>query len=110
MMPFNVTADKITSEGLFLKWTKVSATPSSYLVTLEDDEKSCEVCYVVSGSETELYMDYPIKAGRNYTARVKAYVETAIGQPGANYGLVSPIGYSLLQQKSLIITTGTCIE
>ena len=44
--------------------------------------------HVISGSETELYMYYPIKAGRNYTARVKTYVETTIGQhgqPGANY-------------------------
>ncbi len=103
---FNVTADKVTSEGFCLKWSKLSGA-SSYLVTLEDEGRGPrEVCFVLSGMETEHSVHYPIMAGQRYTATVRAYVETAIGQPEASYGVVSPIGYRLLQQKSVIIPTG----
>lgn len=96
-MPFTVTADDVTSEGFLLKWTKASGS-SSYLVSLEDEGTSWELCYILSGTQRQHYVDCPIKAGQKYIAKVKAYIETAIGQPGTNCGLVPPIqfGYRLL--------------
>lgn len=86
-MPFNVTVEKVTSEGFFLEWTQVPGA-SSYLMSLEDEGISCEICYIVSGLETGQGISYPIEAGRKYRASVKAYAETVIGQPGAGYGLM----------------------